>query len=134
MGSPLLFMPTTPSSHSPQTFLPLHSSPLASGSSPSPPKSSPALAASARRRAQYKAHTHRSPTRRAPGGAYIGSDDAQPAGAREAPRKAVLRERFRARCAERERRRSARMDEEMADTEGDDDEGEEMLNDELVYS
>ncbi|EMD30727.1 hypothetical protein CERSUDRAFT_120330 [Gelatoporia subvermispora B] len=134
-----LFPPTTPSSRDFNPYTPLHSSPLASasGSSPLSPKSSPVLAASARRRAQYKSQSHRSPTRsRRSSSAFVfaGSDDAQaaPSGSREAPRKAVLRERFRARCMERERRRSARMDDDMEGEDVDDDEGEEMLNDELM--
>ena len=97
------------------SHVPLQSSPLAS------PASSPAAAASARRRSQYKANAFSSPVDRRSSGAYgkrrLSSDNfvqgssTQPTSAppsEEAPRKAFLKERLKARCLERAQKKRER--------------------------
>ncbi|KAH9835239.1 uncharacterized protein C8Q71DRAFT_908407 [Rhodofomes roseus] len=141
---------------------PLNSSPLAS-SEGSSPASSPGVPSYARRRAQYKSvesHSVSSPSasrrqsqrRRV----TLGGDLFQPmpptasastptVPTEEAPRKAFLRERFRARCLERaqkdrERKIQGRRNAiSEASSEGedemmeDDEDEEEMINDELFH-
>ncbi|KAI0826530.1 hypothetical protein BC628DRAFT_237963 [Trametes gibbosa] len=157
MQSALLMAPATPSRSSGSSsagyaHIPLHSSPLASS-----PGSSPAANASARRRSQYKSTPFSSasqrvrdsePSRRRAtsnhaSGSAAGSGSAVPT--EEAPRKAFLRERLKARCIERAVRKRERaiqrgsrhlssggssdgVDEMMDEDEEDEDV---MLNDEL---
>ncbi|KAI0635253.1 hypothetical protein C8Q77DRAFT_1106940 [Trametes polyzona] len=163
MQTARLVPPKTPSrSHypSPTSFshLPVHSSPLAS------PGSSPAAHASARRRSQYKStpfnhssasqrvRESESQRRRASGTAAhahalaLGegpSSSAVPT--EEAPRKAFLRERLKARCVERaaqKRERAIQRGSRHLSSEGssdgvdemmdeDDEDEDSMLNDEL---
>ncbi|KAH8097075.1 hypothetical protein BXZ70DRAFT_944181 [Cristinia sonorae] len=149
MSSPLCFQPTTPTSHrfsGPSVqFFPLNSSPLAS--SPVSPKSSP-LAAAQTRRHQYK-QVASSPTlvrnRYPQRNVASSSRAAVPASdGMEIPRKAVLRERFKAKCVERAQKDRARRvsgkrglssdassDGIDADMECGDDDDDEFLNDEL---
>ena len=157
MSSPLQFQPTTPTSqrHALDVFShhPVNSSPLAS--SPFSPKSSPISAAQARRRDQYKqVGSSPSLSRRRPLQGRNGessSKQSQPASdgcMLEAPRKAILRERFKAKCLERAhhdraRRASGRrglssdassdgFDADMDDA--DEDEDMEFLNDEVCFT
>ncbi|CCM04744.1 uncharacterized protein FIBRA_06934 [Fibroporia radiculosa] len=157
----LLSSPSTPSRsprfHNVSWSNPPHnSSPLACDTSS--PVSSPGADAFARRRGQYKQHTASSPTatrlgkppkRRVTLGGELpsssrGISQAAAVPTEEAPRKAFLRERFRARCLERSQkdrerkikgRRCAQSDtssdgdDEVMDNEEEDD--EEFINDEL---
>ncbi|THH32573.1 hypothetical protein EUX98_g1622 [Antrodiella citrinella] len=150
----LYIQPTTPTSHrhgfESYAHAPQNSSPLAS--SPISHKSSPISAAHARRRDQFKtAASSSSNYRRKPAQtrtAPSSSRQKPPASdgvALEAPRKAVLREQFKARCLERAQRDRARRvsgarglssgpssDDVDADMEdASDEEEEEFLNDEL---
>ncbi|KDQ60368.1 hypothetical protein JAAARDRAFT_56273 [Jaapia argillacea MUCL 33604] len=156
-SSPLHF-PTTPSSRSkrhsfglglPENHQPYHSSPLASS-----PSSSPIPAAQARRRSQYKSQTtpasssarRRSSLKPLPHLFALNVDPRQgsPSVVEEPPQKALLRERFKARCFERAKKarekavKGKRWNElssdglDDMDCEMDDDEEcEEALNDEL---
>ncbi|KAH9942822.1 hypothetical protein B0H21DRAFT_749561 [Amylocystis lapponica] len=151
----MLFAPSTPprSPKAPQyAHLPANSSPLASSSPPSP-KSSPAAAASTRRRSQYKAQSASSPTlprarrsshaRHATHARTLGPEAGPPEGAAEPPRKAVLRERFKAKCIERaqrdrERRISGKRyvlsdgsSDGLEDVMDEDEDDESFINDEL---
>ncbi|RPD65608.1 hypothetical protein L227DRAFT_570899 [Lentinus tigrinus ALCF2SS1-6] len=109
--------PATPSrfGYSSPAHAPLQSSPLAS------PPSSPAASASARRRSQYKATPFSSPVDRRSSGAYgkwpsssdgfVQGSSTQPTSApqsEEAPRKAFLKERLKARCLERAQKKRER--------------------------
>lgn len=165
---PTLFMSSPPSTPSRPTRVlhyghqPLNSSPLAS-SDGSSPLSSPGVPSYARRRAQYKSNEPQSISspstsrRRSQGQrrhVALGGDLFQPVPAEsssssvavpteEAPRKAFLRERFKARCLERaqkDRERKIRgrrgamseLSSEGDDEMIDDEEGdEEMINDEV---
>lgn len=91
--------PETPSSRNPLQYRPLNSSPLVD--SPESPKTSPAAAAQARRKSQYKSHVSTTPsfsrnmergsTRRNGSASAVDSD----------PQKSFLRDRLQARCLER---------------------------------
>ncbi|TCD68753.1 hypothetical protein EIP91_009899 [Steccherinum ochraceum] len=130
MSSPLYFPPTTPTSQRHFSHFPSHSSPLAASSSPVSQKSSPTFAAHARRREQYK---------------QVASSPTSDGSAQEAPRKAILRERFKAKCLERAQKDRARRvsskrglssdassDEVDADMDdGEEENDDEYLNDEL---
>ncbi|KAI0372034.1 hypothetical protein BV20DRAFT_1120252 [Pilatotrama ljubarskyi] len=159
MQSAVFMTPATPSrshitSPTSYTHIPLRSSPLASS-----PGSSPAANASARRRAQYKSNPFSSSApqrvreseaqrRRASGSYGKGNGEGSSSGAvptEEAPRKAFLRERLKARCIERaaqKRERAIHKGSRHMSSEGssdgvdemmdEDDEDEDvMLNDEL---
>ena len=155
MSSALCFQPSTPTSHrhdfASYSNLPINSSPLASSSPPQ--KSSPVSAAQARRRDQYKqvvsspTNLRRKPTTQArnTSGSSRLLQPASDSYNQEAPRKTVLRERFKARCLERAHKDRARkvsgrrglssdsssdgVDADM-DVE-EDEETEELLNDEV---
>ncbi|KAI0938667.1 hypothetical protein AcV5_000294 [Taiwanofungus camphoratus] len=132
---------------------PWNSSPLASSSPPSP-TSSPGADAQARRRAQYKSQAHSSPTalrtrqsqkRRVTVGGIMPlnlKEDEGGVPTEEAPRKAFLRERFRARCIERaqkdrerkikgKRHASSDASSDGDDLMGEDEDEETIINDEL---
>ncbi|KAI9063550.1 hypothetical protein FKP32DRAFT_1627212 [Trametes sanguinea] len=160
MQTAVYMPPSTPSrstygSPTGYAHLPLRSSPLAS------PGSSPAASASARRRTQYKSNPFNSSApqrvrdseaqRRRSSGTYgYPKGEASSSGAlptEEAPRKAFLRERLKARCIERAVRKRERalakgsrhlssggssdgVDEMMDE---DDEDEDSMLNDELFH-
>lgn len=144
-SSPLLHIPSTPiSSHTRYLSLgydhrPLNSSPLASPN----PKSSPVVAAQARRRSQYKSRTPSAPvastSRNAPNATLAAGLTSS-----ESTQKAFLREKFRQRClvraskarekAIRSRRHSGYpssdgFDESMDDEEEEDD--DDIMQDEV---
>ncbi|KAH9852553.1 hypothetical protein C2E23DRAFT_868680 [Lenzites betulinus] len=154
--------PATPSrssypSPAAYSHIPIHSSPLASS-----PGSSPAASASARRRSQYKStpfsssasqrvRSNETPRRRPSGnptpGMVAGSSSTGAVPTEEAPRKAFLRERLKARCIERAAKKRERAIQrgsrhlssegssdgvdEMMDEDDEDEDEDHMLNDEL---
>src|ERR1700733_8749370 len=114
-SSPLLQLPSTPLSRSSHNYpilghgyQPLNSSPLAS---PSPQKSSPVVAAQARRRLQFKARTPSTPVASSSRSFPSAGSITPTAGGRslfnrvsdsvQDSQKAFLREKFKARCFQR---------------------------------
>ncbi|PPQ78246.1 hypothetical protein CVT25_011705 [Psilocybe cyanescens] len=137
--------PETPSSRNPLQYKPLNSSPLVD--SPESPKTSPAAAAQARRKSQYKGHVSTTPlfsrTATAGRGSARRSGSSSTAAVETDPQKSFLRGRLQARCLERASKarekavlktRQASFGPSSDDQAMDDDDGEDdddIMQDEL---